>query len=152
MAAPRSSNSSATGALLMLAAATSGPGSGSTPGPEIGMVEMDFTVPDTLEAGPQIWNVANNGLQVHGENTNDVVSTEAFMMLKEHIIERYGPIRYTMAEGCSGGSYQVMDEAMYPGLIDGLQPPTKVERLADRVAREGLKLRSLAPGANAGSG
>ena len=66
--------------------------------------------------------VANNGLQIHGENTNDVVSTEAFMMLKEHIIERYGPIRYTMAEGCSGGSYQVMDEAMYPGLIDGLQP------------------------------
>ena len=66
--------------------------------------------------------VANNGLQIHGENSNDVVSTEAFMMLKEHIVERYGRIRYTMAEGCSGGSYQLMDEAMYPGLIDGLQP------------------------------
>ena len=34
--------------------------------------------------------VANNGLQIHGENTNDVVSTESFMMLKEHIVERYG--------------------------------------------------------------
>lgn len=66
--------------------------------------------------------VANNGLQIHGENTNDVVSTEAFMMLKEHIVERYGRIRYTMAEGCSGGSYQLMDAAMYPGLLDGLQP------------------------------
>ena len=66
--------------------------------------------------------VANNGLQIHGENTNDVVSTEAFMMLKEHIVEPYGRIRYTMAEGCSGGSYQLMDEAMYPGLLDGLQP------------------------------
>ena len=66
--------------------------------------------------------VANNGLQIHGENTNDVVSTEAFMMLKEHIAERYGRIRYTIAEGCSGGSYQLMDEAMYPGLLDGLQP------------------------------
>jgi hypothetical protein len=66
--------------------------------------------------------VANNGLQIHGENSNDVVSTEAFMMLKEHIIEAYGPIRYTMAEGCSGGSYQLMDEAMYPGLLDGLMP------------------------------
>src|SRR3954449_9858802 len=66
--------------------------------------------------------VANNGLQIHGENTNDVVSTESFMMLKEHIIESYGPVRYTMAEGCSGGSYQLMDEAMYPGLLDGLQP------------------------------
>ncbi|MEY2425567.1 MAG: hypothetical protein QOI61_1139 [Actinomycetota bacterium] len=66
--------------------------------------------------------VANNGLQIHGENTNDVVSTESFMMLKEHIVEAYGRIRYTMAEGCSGGSYQLMDEAMYPGLLDGLQP------------------------------
>ncbi len=66
--------------------------------------------------------VANNGLQIHGENTNDVVSTESFMMLKEHIVESYGRIRYTIAQGCSGGSYQVMDEAMYPGLIDGLQP------------------------------
>ena len=66
--------------------------------------------------------VANNGLQIHGENTNDVVSTESFMMLKEHIVESYGPIRYTMAQGCSGGSYQLMDEAMYPGLLDGLQP------------------------------
>src|SRR4051794_20025132 len=66
--------------------------------------------------------VANNGLQIHGENTNDVVSTESFMMLKEHIVEAYGRIRYTMAQGCSGGSYQLMDEAMYPGLLDGLQP------------------------------
>ena len=66
--------------------------------------------------------VANNGLQIHGENTNDIVSSESLMMLKEHIVETYGRIRYTMAEGCSGGSYQVMDEAMYPGLIDGLMP------------------------------
>ena len=66
--------------------------------------------------------VANNGLQINGENTNAMVASEALMMLKEHIVERYGRIRYTMAEGCSGGSYQVMDEAMYPGLIDGLQP------------------------------
>jgi hypothetical protein len=31
----------------------------------VGMVDMDFVVPDTLEAGPQIWHVSNNGLQVH---------------------------------------------------------------------------------------
>lgn len=66
--------------------------------------------------------VANNGLQINGENTNAVVASEALIMLKEHIVERYGPIRYTLAEGCSGGSYQVMDTAMYPGLVDGLQP------------------------------
>ena len=66
--------------------------------------------------------VANNGLQIHGENTNDVVSAEALMMLKEHIVEAYGPIRYTIGQGCSGGSYQQMDAAMYPGLLDGIQP------------------------------
>jgi hypothetical protein len=38
---------------------------GEPEGIEIGMIEMDFVVPDTMEAGPQIWNVVNNGLQVH---------------------------------------------------------------------------------------
>lgn len=32
---------------------------------EIGLIDMDFVVPDSLEAGPQIWQVTNNGLQVH---------------------------------------------------------------------------------------
>ncbi len=32
---------------------------------EIGMAEMYFELPETIEAGPQIWNVVNNGQQVH---------------------------------------------------------------------------------------
>jgi len=32
---------------------------------DIGLVDMDFTVPETFEAGPQIWRIQNNGLQVH---------------------------------------------------------------------------------------
>jgi hypothetical protein len=32
---------------------------------DIGLVDMDFVVPDTLAAGPQIWRVQNNGLQIH---------------------------------------------------------------------------------------
>jgi hypothetical protein len=32
---------------------------------DIGLVDMDFVVPDTLAAGPQIWRVQNTGLQVH---------------------------------------------------------------------------------------
>jgi hypothetical protein len=32
---------------------------------EIELVDMDFVVPDRLEAGPQVWHVTNNGLQVH---------------------------------------------------------------------------------------
>lgn len=32
---------------------------------DIGMIEMDFVVPDTMPSGPQIWRVQNNGLQIH---------------------------------------------------------------------------------------
>ena len=65
---------------------------------------------------------ANSSLNVNGQNTNENVSAEALMMLKEHIIETYGAIRYTIGQGCSGGSYQWMVAAMYPGLLNGLQP------------------------------
>src|SRR5262249_49116643 len=54
---------------------------------------------------------------------NDVVSAEALMMLKEHIVESYGPIRYTIGVGCSGGSIQQQQiAANYPGLLDGILP------------------------------
>src|SRR3954468_4331394 len=65
---------------------------------------------------------ANSSMNVNGQNTNNNVSAEALMMLKEHIVERYGRIRYTIGQGCSGGSYQYMLASMYPGLLDGLQP------------------------------
>src|SRR4051794_35010721 len=65
---------------------------------------------------------ANSSMQINGENTNEDVNAEALMMLKEHIAETYGPIRYTIGQGCSGGSYQYMVASMYPGLLDGIQP------------------------------
>src|SRR4051794_34908924 len=65
---------------------------------------------------------ANSSLQVNGQNTNEDVNAESLMMLKEHIVESYGPIRYTIGQGCSGGSYQYMVASMYPGLLDGIQP------------------------------
>src|SRR4051795_6970633 len=65
---------------------------------------------------------ANSSLNVNGQNTNENVSAEALMMLKEHITESYGSIRYTIGQGCSGGSYQYMVAAMYPGLLNGIQP------------------------------
>lgn len=67
--------------------------------------------------------VADNSLNIHGQNANDVVSAEAVMMLKERIIEQYGAIRYTIGNGCSGGAIQQhMLTSMYPGLLDGIQP------------------------------
>ena len=43
-------------------------------------------------------------MNVLGNNCNDVTSAESVLMLKERIVDRYGEIRYTMANGCSGGS------------------------------------------------
>jgi hypothetical protein len=67
--------------------------------------------------------VANNNLNIRGDDGNDVVSAESLLMLKEHIAETYGSIRYTIGTGCSGGSIQqYVIAADYPGLLDGIQP------------------------------
>jgi Tannase-like family of unknown function (DUF6351) len=67
--------------------------------------------------------VANNSLNTHGQNANMVVSAESMTMLKEHIAETYGSIRYTIGSGCSGGSIeQYVMAADYPGLVNGLMP------------------------------
>jgi hypothetical protein len=56
-------------------------------------------------------------------NSNHVVAAETVIMGKEHVIERYGEIRYTIGTGCSGGSImQLQLASLYPGLLDGIQP------------------------------
>jgi hypothetical protein len=45
------------------------------------------------------------------------------MMMKEHIVDTYGEIVYTLGNGCSGGSIQQNTAAsIFPGLLDGIQP------------------------------
>ena len=59
----------------------------------------------------------------YGTHCNDVVSAETVMMLKEHIVETYGPIRYTQATGGSGGAHQQnLIASNYPGLLQGIIP------------------------------
>jgi hypothetical protein len=67
--------------------------------------------------------VGSASLTDNGTNSNHVLAAETLMMVKEHIIEDYGPIRYTMSTGCSGGS--IMQHTIsggYPGLLDGIIP------------------------------
>ncbi|HCT78831.1 MAG TPA: hypothetical protein DGG94_21795 [Micromonosporaceae bacterium] len=67
--------------------------------------------------------VASSSLMRNGTNANNKVAAEAVMMLREHVIERYGEIRYTIGSGCSGGAVQQhMIAANYPGLLNGIQP------------------------------
>ncbi|MEA2683675.1 MAG: hypothetical protein QOK05_2003 [Chloroflexota bacterium] len=62
-------------------------------------------------------------LNVNGTSCNGITQAESLMMIKEHIVEAYGPIRFTMGDGCSGGAeaqHNIAD--MYPGLLDGIRP------------------------------
>ena len=71
----------------------------------------------------QGYAVASSSLNVFGNNCNDLLTTETMMMVKEHFIEAYGAPKFTIGWGCSGGSYQQLQNAdNYPGLLDGIVP------------------------------
>lgn len=56
-----------------------------------------------------------------GHNVNLVTAAESLVMAKEHIVEQYGLVRYTIGTGCSGGSIAQQHIAnAYPGIYQGL--------------------------------
>lgn len=71
----------------------------------------------------QGYAMASSSLNVFGNNCQDLTAAETMAMVKERFIEAYGPPRYTIGWGCSGGSYQQHQIAdNYPGLLDGIMP------------------------------
>jgi hypothetical protein len=69
----------------------------------------------------QGYGVASASLNVYGNNCNDLIAAETLSMVKEQFIKTYGPVKFTIGVGCSGGSQQlhpIADE--YPGLVDGI--------------------------------
>lgn len=80
----------------------------------------DVMVDEALKRGFMVWSTA---LDHNTQNCNLVVQAESLMMAKERAIEQYGPIRYTIGSGCSGGSiYQQQAANDYPGIFDGILP------------------------------
>jgi hypothetical protein len=66
--------------------------------------------------------IANSSSTEHSQNNNELLAAETMMMVKERVIERYGLVRYAMADGGSGGSMmQTVISSVFPGLIQGLQ-------------------------------
>lgn len=65
--------------------------------------------------------VGSTALDNSNADCSPVLQAESIMMMKEHIVESYGELRFTIGEGCSGGSLaeQWMANA-YPGLYQGL--------------------------------
>jgi len=76
-----------------------------------------WTDDDALSRG---WIVTNNSMTDASINNNRVVSAETVMMMKEHIVDRYGPVRFAVGKGNSGGSITAyVVSSFYPGLLDG---------------------------------
>lgn len=58
-------------------------------------------------------------LTIFGVHCNQVLSAETTMVVKEHLIEAYGPVEQVLGVGASGGAlqqYTIIDG--YPGLLD----------------------------------
>ncbi len=54
-------------------------------------------------------------------NSNRVLMSETVMMMKEHIGDTYGSVKFTIGSGCSGGSINAnMTASVAPGLLDGV--------------------------------
>jgi hypothetical protein len=65
--------------------------------------------------------VVQNSMTDSSRNSNRVLMSETVMMMKEHIADTYGPIKYTLGTGCSGGSINSnMNASINPGLLDGV--------------------------------
>jgi hypothetical protein len=80
----------------------------------------DVMADDALSRG---FAVLSTALDNAGHNCNIVTQAESLVMAKERLVERYGPLRYTIARGCSGGSLTQQQVAnAYPGIYQGLTP------------------------------
>jgi hypothetical protein len=67
--------------------------------------------------------LATNTLDTFQTACNDVLSSEAAMMTREHFVEAYGVPRFTIGDGGSGGAIQQLLLAYnYPGVLDALSP------------------------------
>ena len=80
----------------------------------------DVLFEDALSRG---FAVASHALDNAGHNCNIITQAESLIVTKELVAERYGPIRYTIGTGCSGGSLVQQQVAnAYPGVYQGLLP------------------------------
>jgi hypothetical protein len=80
----------------------------------------DVLLEDALSRG---FAVASHALDNAGHNCNIITQAESLIVTKELVAEHYGPIRYTIGSGCSGGSLVQQQVAnAYPGVYQGILP------------------------------
>jgi Tannase-like family of unknown function (DUF6351) len=83
----------------------------------------DLTADSTEYALGKGFAVMSAALEYSGHNCNMPLQAESLIMAKERVIEQYGTLRYTIGEGCSGGSLAQQWMANgYPGIYQGILP------------------------------
>lgn len=97
--------------------------------PVVGGELLPFGLPvDVLKDATELalgkgFAVMSTALDYSGHNCNVALQAESLMMAKERVIEQYGTLRYTIGEGCSGGSIaQQQISNAYPGIYQGILP------------------------------
>ncbi|MEA2496341.1 MAG: hypothetical protein QOJ29_4252, partial [Thermoleophilaceae bacterium] len=93
------------------------------------LLGLPFGLPVDLIADSAIYALGHGyvlmstALDNNGHNCDVVSQAESLVMAKEHVIESYGTLRYTIGTGCSGGSLaQQWIANAYPGIYDGILP------------------------------
>jgi hypothetical protein len=83
------------------------------------------TAPDVLDDAALSRGLAvlSTALDNAQHNCNVVTEAESLIMAKEHFIDEYGTLRYTIGVGCSGGALAMQQVAnAYPGIYQGIVP------------------------------
>ena len=96
-----------------------------THGASCGIEHASGSAPSVLDetALPKGFAVMPTALDNAGHNCNIVTAAESLVMAKEHLIDHYGTLRYTIGTGCSGGSLVQQQVAnAYPGIYQGILP------------------------------
>jgi hypothetical protein len=96
-----------------------------THGASCGIDHQSSTAPSVLDetALSRGFAVMSTALDNAGHNCNVVTQAESSVMAKEHLVEEYGTLRYTIGTGCSGGSLTQQQVAnAYPGIYQGILP------------------------------
>ena len=84
-----------------------GPGAGSSPLTALGLG----------------YAVMSTALDNAGHNCDLVTEAESLVMAKQHLVDHYGTLEFTIGTGCSGGSLVQQQVAnAYPGIYQGILP------------------------------
>jgi hypothetical protein len=99
-----------------------------THGASCGVDHQTGTAPDVTSGAAEDalgrgFATMSTALDNSGHNCNLPLQAESLLMTKEHLIESYGTLRYTIGTGCSGGSLAEQWIAnAYPGVYQGILP------------------------------